>query len=150
MSHSGTPVLGAADGALRGSYSASTKGSGVSTTRSMGTFVTGSHAGSVLRAWPELEPARRTSTTLRRMVEPATPRSLRQRAPEGDASPPFDPVTVDRAYLQERARRRARSERLQARRRASLRFWFVLLVLLTVTVGLTVTIWREIERLFGL
>jgi len=84
------------------------------------------------------------------MVEPATPRSLRQRAPQGDASPPFDPVTVDRAYLQERARRRARSERLQARRRASLRFWFVLLVLLTVTVGLTVTIWREIERLFGL
>ncbi len=84
------------------------------------------------------------------MVEPATPRSLRQRAPEGDASPPFDPVTVDRAYLQERARRRARSERLQARRRASLRFWFVLLVLLAASAGFTVTIWREIERLFGL
>lgn len=85
------------------------------------------------------------------MAEPATPSSLRPgTAADDDTPPPFDPVAVDRAYLQERARRRARSERLQARRRASLRFWFVLLVLLTVTVVLTVTIWREIERLFGL
>jgi hypothetical protein len=82
------------------------------------------------------------------MAEPATPRFERQRAAEDDA--PFDPIAVDRAYLQERARRRARSERLQARRRASLRFWFALLVLLSVTTVLTVTIWREIERLFGL
>jgi uncharacterized membrane protein YhhN len=41
-------------------------------------------------------------------------------------------------------------ERSQARRRASLRFWFVLLVLLAVSAVLIVTIWREIERLFGL
>jgi len=65
-------------------------------------------------------------------------------------SPPFDPVAVDRAYLQERARRRARFERSQARRRAGIRFWFVLLVLLAASVLLTVTVWREIERLFGL
>ena len=52
--------------------------------------------------------------------------------------------------LQERARRRARTERTRAKRSAGLRFWFVLLVLLAVSVALSVTIWREIERLFGL
>jgi len=79
------------------------------------------------------------------MVEPAT------RQPAGEDAPPtFDPVAVDRAYLHERARRRARIERSRARRRAGLRFWFVFLVLLAASIGLTVTIWREIERLFGL
>jgi hypothetical protein len=79
------------------------------------------------------------------MAEPAT------RHPAGDDAPPaFDPVAVDRAYLQERARRRARVERSRDRRRASLRFWLVLLLLVLVSILLTVTIWREIERLFGL
>jgi hypothetical protein len=78
------------------------------------------------------------------MAEPATD----SRA--GDDAPPFDPVAVDRAYLQERARRRARIERSRAKRRASLRFWLVLLVLVAVSVLLTLTIWREVERLFGL
>ena len=89
------------------------------------------------------------------MAEPAT------RAPAGDDDPPpidpnrvdaipFDPVAVDRAYLQERARRHARSERSRARRRAGLRFWLVLLGLVAVSVLLTLTIWREVERLFGL
>ena len=89
------------------------------------------------------------------MAEPAT------RSPAGDeeTSPldsiqvdamSFDPRAVDRAYLQERARRRARIERSRARRRAGLRFWLVLLGLLGVSVLLTLTIWREVERLFGL
>lgn len=78
------------------------------------------------------------------MAEPAT------RPPAGDDAPPFDPVAVDRAYLQERARRRARIERTRARRRASLRFWVVLLGLLALGVLLTLTTWREVERLFGL
>lgn len=79
------------------------------------------------------------------MAEPAT------RQPAGDDVPPtFDPVAVDRAYLHERARRRARIERSRERRRASLRFWLVLLVLVIASVVLTVTIWHEIERLFGL
>jgi len=83
------------------------------------------------------------------MAEPAIPRALQEVAGD-EAPPPFDPVAVDRAYLHERARRRARIERSRARRRAGLRFWFVLLVLLAVSVVLIVTIWREIERLFGL
>jgi hypothetical protein len=84
------------------------------------------------------------------MAEPAT------RSPAGDdgAPPidpaPFDPLAVDRAYLHERARRRARFERSRARRRAGLRFWIVLLGLVAVSVLLTLTIWREVERLFGL
>ena len=78
------------------------------------------------------------------MAEPAT------RPSAGDDAPPFDPIAVDRAYLQERARRRARIERSRARRRASLRFWLVLLALLAASVLLSLTIWHEIERLFGL
>jgi hypothetical protein len=79
------------------------------------------------------------------MAEPA------RREAVGDEAPPaYDPLAVDRAYLQERARRRARLERQRATRRASLRFWFVLLVLLAASVLLSLTIWREIERLFGL
>ena len=87
---------------------------------------------------------RRRRTTLESMAEPAT------RPPAGDDAPPFDPVAVDRAYLQERARRRVRSERSRARRRAGLRFWLVLVALIAVSVLLTLTIWREVERLFGL
>ena len=78
------------------------------------------------------------------MAEPAT------RPPAGEETPPFDPVAVDRAYLQERARRRARTERSRARRRAGLRFWLVLLGLVVVSAMLTLTIWREVQRLFGL
>lgn len=79
------------------------------------------------------------------MAEPA-----RRPAAGREAPPPYDPVAIDRAYLQERARRRARIERERAQRRASLRFWFVLLALLAVSVLLSLTVWREIERLFGL
>jgi hypothetical protein len=78
------------------------------------------------------------------MAEPAT------RPSAGDDAPPFDPIAVDRAYLQERARRSARIERSRARRRASLRFWLVVVGLLVASVLISLTIWREIEQLFGL
>jgi hypothetical protein len=78
------------------------------------------------------------------MAEPA------KRSPAGEDAPPFDPVAVDRAYLQERARRRARIERSREQRRAAIRFWVVLLGLIAVAVVLTLTTWREVERLFGL
>jgi hypothetical protein len=83
------------------------------------------------------------------MAEPATRSSAGDDAPPFDATT-FDPGAIDRAYLQERARRRARIERSRARRRAGLRFWLVLLGLVAVSVVLTLTIWREVERLFGL
>ncbi len=79
------------------------------------------------------------------MAEPAT------RPPAGDDAPPvFDPVAVDRAYLVEKARRRARVERSRAKRRAGLRFWIVLLVLVVVSGVLVVSIWQQVQRLFGL
>ena len=87
------------------------------------------------------------------MAEPATHPAAggaASGAASGDAPPPYDPVAVDRAYLQERAKRRARVEHGRARRRASLRFWLVLLVLAVASVLLSLTIWHEIERLFGL
>ena len=88
------------------------------------------------------------------MAEPATRSRAGEHVPPLDAppvdAPPVDPVAVDRAYLKERARRRARVERSRAQRRASLRFWFVVLGLLAVAVLLMLTTWREVERLFGL
>lgn len=77
------------------------------------------------------------------MAEPARSRA-------GNDAPLFDPVAVDRAYLQERARRRARIERSREQRRAAIRFWVVMLGLLALGVLLTLTTWREVERLFGL
>ena len=75
------------------------------------------------------------------MPEPA-------RAPAHD--PPVDPYAVDRAFVLHRARRRARIERRRAERLAKLRFWLVVVALLALTVFLSVTVWREIQRLFGL
>lgn len=77
------------------------------------------------------------------MAEPA-------RTPSHEETPPVDPVAVDRAYLAHRARRQARLERVRATRRAGLRFWLVLLGLLVASIVLGFSIWREIERLFGL
>ena len=49
-----------------------------------------------------------------------------------------------------RARRRARIEHRKRGRRAAIRFWVVLLALLVAVVVLSVTVWHEIQRLFGL
>jgi len=49
-----------------------------------------------------------------------------------------------------RARRKARAAHRRRTRRAGIRFWLVLLVLLVASVLLSVTIWHEIQRLFGL
>jgi hypothetical protein len=83
------------------------------------------------------------------MAEPATRSHAGDDAPPVDA-PPLEPGAVDRAYLQEKARRRARVERSRERRRAAIRFWIVLLALLALAVLLMLTTWREVERLFGL
>jgi hypothetical protein len=72
------------------------------------------------------------------------------RTPAEDEAPPIDPVAVDRAYRVERARRRLRDERRRASRRADRRFWVVMLALLAACVLLALTVWNEIERLFGL
>jgi hypothetical protein len=73
------------------------------------------------------------------------------RSPADDEElPSLDPGAIDRAYRRERARRRARLERQRARRLAGVRFWLVLLALVAVSVLLDVTVWRQMEQLFGL
>lgn len=78
------------------------------------------------------------------MAQPA------RKIPQAADTPPTDPDAVARAYRLQRAKRRARLERSRERRLAGLRFAFVLLVLLGVTIFLSLTIWKQIERLFGL
>jgi hypothetical protein len=73
--------------------------------------------------------------------------------PRGDSAPdapPIDPTAVSRAYRVHRARRRARLAHSRANRRAGIRFWFVLLLLLAASVVLAVTFWRQVQELFGL
>jgi hypothetical protein len=78
------------------------------------------------------------------MAEPA------RRRDAVEDPPPIDPSAIDRAYRFHRARRRAREERVRERGLARLRFWAVLLTLLVLTGYLSLVVWHQIERLFGL
>jgi len=66
------------------------------------------------------------------------------------ADPVVDPDAVGRAYQLERAKRLARERRKRERRLANLRFWAVLLVLLGLSFLVGLTVWHEIQHLFGL
>ena len=77
------------------------------------------------------------------MPEPA-PRRAR---PDGLPRPP---TPVERSLVRERAKRRARIERERERRRATFRFVALLLALVFLTVLLGLTIWDQIQALFGL
>jgi hypothetical protein len=78
------------------------------------------------------------------MAEPA-------RRPDAVEEPPLpDPIAVERAYRFHRTRRRIRQERKEERALARLRFFAVLLALLVLTAYVTLVVWRQIERLFGL
>jgi hypothetical protein len=70
------------------------------------------------------------------------------RAP--DSSIPLDPDAVERAYLLHRARRRARFERHREKRMAGLRFWLVVLVLVSASLAVALLIAREVRQLFGI
>lgn len=67
-----------------------------------------------------------------------------------DESLELDPLAVQRAYELHRARRRAHRHHRRETKRAQLRFWLVLLVLIALSVYLSVVIWHQIERTFGL
>jgi hypothetical protein len=64
--------------------------------------------------------------------------------------PDVDPAAVDRAYRYHRERRRARVRHTRARKRANLRFWIVLLLLAGLAVYLMLTVWSQVQQLFGL
>jgi len=68
-------------------------------------------------------------------------------APE---EPPVDPEAVDRAYHYHRARRNAKLRRKRESARARLRFVLTLAVLFALAIFLLVTMWHEVQKVFGL
>ena len=71
--------------------------------------------------------------------------------PEQDEDiPVLDPTAIQRNYRRERARRRARVERRRETQYAHLRFWVVLAGLVFLVVFLGLTVWHQVQQLFGL
>ena len=64
--------------------------------------------------------------------------------------PPVDPEAIDRAYRLHRARRRIKVERSRERARARLRFLAVVVLLIVAVVALLLTLWHEVQSVFGL
>jgi hypothetical protein len=63
---------------------------------------------------------------------------------------PLNPLAVRDAYRLHRARRKARVEHRRRMKRAGMRFWLSLVVLLVASAALAITIWHEVQQLFGL
>ncbi len=76
------------------------------------------------------------------MAQPAE-----KRPPE---SPPIDPGAIQREYRRQRARRHHRERRTRERRAANARFWIIVLALLALSVYLSIAMWQQVQRLFGL
>jgi len=72
------------------------------------------------------------------------------REPGTEDIPFVDHEAVRETVRLHRARRKARIEHRRRTKRAGVRFWLVLAILLISSVVLSVTIWHEIQRLFGL
>jgi hypothetical protein len=77
------------------------------------------------------------------MAEPAQ----RVAIPE---DPPVDPKAIDRAYHYHRARRNARLRRKREVSRARLRFVLTVSILAALAIFLMLTIWHEVQNVFGL
>jgi type VI protein secretion system component VasF len=77
------------------------------------------------------------------MAQPERRERARQAAP-------VDPNAVARAYRLERAKRRVRERRVRERKLARLRFLLVLVLLTSAFLFLSLGVWNQIERLFGL
>jgi hypothetical protein len=79
------------------------------------------------------------------VAEPA-----RRRPPALDEdAPSLDPAAIERAYLRERARRRARVQRRVDSRSSNARYWVVMAVLVFLTVVIALTAWHKIQTTFG-
>jgi hypothetical protein len=65
--------------------------------------------------------------------------------------PPVDPsAAIEHAYRFHRAKRRVRQRRRYEMRKANVRFYVVLVTLVFVSVLVALTVWNEIQRIFGL
>ena len=69
---------------------------------------------------------------------------------QAEDPPEVDPQAVDRAYRYHRERRRAKVRHSREKKRANLRFWVVLLLLIGLAVYLSLLVWNQVEQLFGL
>jgi hypothetical protein len=65
-------------------------------------------------------------------------------------TPPVDPGAIDRAYHYHRARRNARSRRRREKSQARLRFVLTFAILVGLALFLMLTIWHEVQKVFGL
>ncbi|HWE82753.1 MAG TPA: hypothetical protein VG265_13975 [Gaiellaceae bacterium] len=86
--------------------------------------------------------------------EPAGPPSpSREETPSLDApsldAPSLDPAAIERAYIKERARRRARIAHHEYARNSNARFWVMLAVLALLTVLIGLAAFHEIQANFG-
>ena len=70
------------------------------------------------------------------------------------AAPPEDPLVdpeaIDRAYHYHRARRNARLRRKREKSNARLRFFITFTLLVGLSLFLLLTIWHEVQKVFGL
>lgn len=65
--------------------------------------------------------------------------------------PPLDdPVALHRAFRHHRGKRLARIEQRREVRQAGRRFWILLGALLVLAVFLSVTIWEQLQAMFGI
>jgi hypothetical protein len=64
--------------------------------------------------------------------------------------PPVDPEAIDRAYRYHRARRNAKLRRKREKARANLRFVLTVSLLVALAIFLMLTIWHEVQNVFGL
>ena len=78
------------------------------------------------------------------MAQPA------RRPEQVDEALELDPAAVQRAYQLHRARRRAHRNKRRETKRAKLRFWLVLFALVAASVYLSIVIWHQVQRTFGL
>ncbi len=68
-----------------------------------------------------------------------------------DPDPPrVDSAAIERRIARQRAKRHARVERERERRRARKRYWVLLAALLFYALFLGLTVWDQIQALFGL
>jgi hypothetical protein len=72
-----------------------------------------------------------------------------RRPPAADEPPVFDHRVIERAYRRQRAKRRARVERSRERQLARVRFWLFLIILVSVCIYLALTVWEQLQQLFG-
>jgi hypothetical protein len=63
---------------------------------------------------------------------------------------PIDPSAVHREYRRQRAKRQARQRRSRERRAANIRFWVIVGALLALSVYLSIAMWQQVQKLFGL